>query len=853
MPDDVLTFDDVQAQEDAALGSPKERAALCLSGGGIRSATFSLGVIQGLARCGVLDQFHYLSTVSGGGYIGSWLSAWVQRKGLPAVVAELKKTPGTEAEPAPVQHLRAYSNYLSPRLGLFSADTWTLAATMMRNMVLNWTLLIPLLAAVLLIPRLCVALAVAVARLDPPAWVTEPLLFLGSLCAVVAIAYVQADLPSAGDGLGRRQFVRGCLAPLAASAVLLTLYWFWRVQSLRPVPHRLGWFVWFGMGLHFTGWAVGVWEARRRRRSEARPRNLWIEAPMVAAAGALGGALLWLVVNKVVPTTFNPELYVCLASPILLGLYLAASTFYVGLIGNSTTEEDREWFARAGALILIVGMGWLVFSALALLGPWALRELGEKVQAAIAAAGGLLGLAAGLFSALAGHSDKTSPGPEAAAQRSKADVVRDLALKLAAPASALLLLAALAWGTDRLVAALNTEPLSELAAVSLVLVLLLAVSLVMAFFININRFSLHAMYRNRLIRAYPGASHSDRQPHPFTLFDPADNLRMHRLPAGRLLHVVNITLNLVKGARLAWQQRKAESFTVSPLHSGSFDVGYRTSGDYGGAQPYGRGQGKGITLGTAVAISGAAASPNMGYHSSPVVTFLMTLFNARLGWWLGNPGSAGAKTWKRSGPGFALLPMLDEAFGLTTDRSPYVYLSDGGHFENLGLYEMVRRRCRWIVVADASCDPKYQFDDLANAVRKIRIDQRISIEFEKMAIDPKLGESGSHCAIGTIHYSEKEKGKLLYIKPVVMGGEPADVRNYAAANEPFPHQTTADQWFDESQFESYRMLGQHSVESICPDAAGLTLDQLFHLAAGPVPPKAAAPAAPAKLAAAANP
>ena len=114
-------------------------------------------------------------------------------------------------------------------------------------------------------------------------------------------------------------------------------------------------------------------------------------------------------------------------------------------------------------------------------------------------------------------------------------------------------------------------------------------------------------------------------------------------PPYKLLHVVCMALNLVGGDKLAWQHRKAETFTASPLHSGSFYVGYRRSRDYGGRQ--------GISLGTAVAVSGAAASSNMGYFSpSPVVTFVLTLFNARLGWWLGNPGVAGSDSFYRSHP-----------------------------------------------------------------------------------------------------------------------------------------------------------------------------------------------------------
>src|SRR5207248_8980036 len=144
--------------------------------------------------------------------------------------------------------------------------------------------------------------------------------------------------------------------------------------------------------------------------------------------------------------------------------------------------------------------------------------------------------------------------------------------------------------------------------------------------------------------------------------------------------------------------------SVSPLHAGTCGVGYRPVLEYGGPN--------GMSLGTAITISGAAASPNMGSHSSPALTFLLTLFNARLGAWLGNPGDPGRRTWRKPDPIAGAGPLLREMFGRTTDRNPYVFLSDGGHFENLGLYEMVARRCRYIVVSDAGCDPEYAFEDL---------------------------------------------------------------------------------------------------------------------------------------------
>src|SRR5882757_4928758 len=118
---------------------PEKPAALCISGGGIRSATFGLGILQGLARCGLLDKFHYLSTVSGGGYIGSWLTAWIHRAdgGLTSVATDLmgsREDARPNPEPVEIQNLRSYSNYLSPRLGMLSADSWTLVATYIRNL-----------------------------------------------------------------------------------------------------------------------------------------------------------------------------------------------------------------------------------------------------------------------------------------------------------------------------------------------------------------------------------------------------------------------------------------------------------------------------------------------------------------------------------------------------------------------------------------------------------------------------------------------------------------------------------------------------------------------------------------------
>jgi hypothetical protein len=301
-------------------------------------------------------------------------------------------------------------------------------------------------------------------------------------------------------------------------------------------------------------------------------------------------------------------------------------------------------------------------------------------------------------------------------------------------------------------------------------------------------------------------------------FPSLEKLGEHRQP----FHVVNTALNVVSGDKLAWQQRMAASFTVTPLHCGSMYVGYRDARVYGGDD--------GISLGTAVAISGAAASPNQGYHSSVPLAFIMTLLNVRLGSWLGNPGLHGEGTFTRSNPRGNLETLFWEMSGNTNIRCPWVYLSDGGHFENLALYEMVLRRCRFIVVSDGGCDPDFNFEDLGNAIRKIRTDLGVPIDIKSRDMLPRPApgkplQSGSYIATATIRYSAMDPdavdGTLVYLKPSVYDESflPRDVYNYCQQSKDFPHESTSDQFFSESQFESYRALGRHVIDVICGNDA----------------------------------
>jgi hypothetical protein len=277
---------------------------------------------------------------------------------------------------------------------------------------------------------------------------------------------------------------------------------------------------------------------------------------------------------------------------------------------------------------------------------------------------------------------------------------------------------------------------------------------------------------------------------------------------------------LVRTQRLDWQERKAESFILTPLYCGSTDTGYRpTSGnDLRGEEGYGGN----LSLGTAVTISGAAASPNMGNHSSPAVTALLTVFNARLGAWLGNPQRE--NRWRARGPDGGLYHLFLELIGWTDATDKYVYLSDGGHFANLGAYELIRRRCRYVIVVDADQDEGHLFAELSNLIHKCRVDFGIGIEIDLGSLHPSAeGRCRWHCAVGRIFYDDADPyavpGTLVYVKPSLTGDEPADVLSYRELHPTFPHDPTAEQFFNESQFESYRALGEHIANAVFKESA----------------------------------
>jgi hypothetical protein len=850
-----LDWTRVHALERASIREPDGRAdgperplcGLAFSGGGIRSATFNLGIVQALAELRLLRHFDYLSCVSGGGYIGSWLSAFIHSHCNGRVEdAEPQLQTGGEENPA-IRFLRSYSNYLTPRASAFSADTLTAVATYLRNLYLNLLLLLLTLGGLLLVPRLLVWFARWLTGWEDAAAHGDaallPLFAGGVACVVVAMVFIGLNLGSR-DTLRERPFPTrqgGVLLlvvlPALLSAWLVAYGFFAGAERLQRIPVA-AWMMW-GILIYVPPWLLGwvIGQTRTRHSGDVRrfgPGRLAEMTVYALLAGALGGLLLAVFAEitrhiAALGAGYSGSwLTSALSTALLLKFYSLTVVGHIGLMGRRFSHESREWWSRLGGWVLLVALIWAAVFCIVFLAPAFFRWANQ----AFIAAGGVTWLASTAAGVLLGRGARTRGDHRGGWRDALARVVpyvfvvgllgllalglhHLLMLPLFCSACAVPALAA----DTTLLQALHAEAPNfqhaDIARVALLCVGSLALATALAWRIDVNLFSIYHFYRQRLVRCYLGASRcKERTPHPFTGFDPRDDVRLAALctaPLGkpqcqRPYPIHNTAMNLVAGKQLAWQERRAAAFAFTPLAAG---YSFRLPDERGQLLSHYRPIAEymdGVWMGSAMAISGAAASPNMGYHSSPALTFLMTVFNVRLGHWSPNP--ANARNWRRHDPPFGGIYLLKELFGSTTHTSPFVYLSDGGHFENLGVYELVRRRCACIVAIDAGADRNSQFDDLGNAIRKCYADFGVIIDIHAEDL------ADGYFAVGRVVYPDAPEARLIYIKPRLAGSEPADLLNYKSTHPGFPHESTADQWFDESQFESYRKLGHHIGRSV---------------------------------------
>jgi hypothetical protein len=920
-----------QAYQDCLFG-------LALSGGGIRSATFALGVLQAMADRNLLPFVDYLSTVSGGGYIGSWLVAWTKRRGSICAVQEslrgsatsLQSSSGTKAKSQPdveqnsdpraehvrpVRMLREYARYLAPQAGLLSADSWTILTTWLRNTALFQMVLIFLFSALVLLPRSAAYLA-----LGAPHWYglrslprgqALPVFLAGApwcvACAIIGLFNLRAfrfwrnpSDPRSGRGDDELTVIGSVLLLVIIGAFSVTI----ALWGFRAYEHPAWAALW--AGIVFFGGMLILGYLSTVRTSDERidvGQHTLTQATFCgwALISALAGGLLIyalckLFLQELAENTQRGTWLAVTAGPCLLLLIISIVVIVlIGLLGNTLSDEQREWWSRLGAWVGIVVAAWLVVSLLCFFSPLWIAKAALAATAAgvswVAISWQGVRLA---FSARSGkNGDDNDQGPLSNMVMAAAPAVFVLGF-LATISFALYyaLNRALEWNglaqyaiKDPVAHQLSSTgasfawqklanhywdlmyPDSLLFLIAAVLFSILAVVLDRR--IDINEFSMHHFYKNRLVRAYLGASRprERRWPNAFTDFDMEDDVRLARFHSRDITRqedtwtnckrgyigpypIINTALNVTHGS-LAHQERRAESFIFTPLWSG-FDFtrkqtavpsvarseyAFRRTDEF--AFPK-----HGIFLGTAMAISGAAASSNAGFHTSPSLAFLLTVFNVRLGWWIGNPAG---KKWQNSSPQFGLGCLLNELAAQTTTESDYLLLSDGGHFENMGLYELIRRRCRYIVISDAEEDAKFKLEGIGGAIRKCRVDFGVVIDLDLKALQPigDPAESKLHYSIGTILYPEhlptragqKDKsqenpcGILVYIKSSMTGDEPVDVAEFRKRQPHFPHDSTTNQFFDESHFESYRTLGHHAAQAVFnQDAKAVLEDENGNLA-----------------------
>jgi hypothetical protein len=912
---------------------------LAFSGGGIRSATFGLGVLEALKDLGLLEKVHYLSTVSGGGYIGSWLTANCARQ------------PGWLGRRAnwdeSVAHLRRYSNYLSPDLGFFSADSWSMFTVWIRNALLVQLTVILAIACVLTAPRLLIVLFANWPFVGQWRWVSI-LLFLFAVVGIAGNETRVARLHALGL-LKARAWVWGavfaavcvgiawaigayaCFEPFAGGRVRvgvatpIALLLVAAAFFLQPVAVRIvGWFyaspphevnytqTWVQgavvVPMLATGFFVAaiLWDKSLTTPEIAQLHTYgqlflttwqywpfplaimffstwllsfcgvaslkkwgWLVAliaPVVCVLvlHALLTAIMWLHAKWTVDSVVGLHRAFVFTPALVLFAFSLTIVMLIGMLGRRSTEGLREWWSRLGAWLAIYGTVWMIVALTAVFGPDGARWL-FNIHPSVsfgAVATWIATVTGGLYAGNSASTDGERNG------KPRVDVLHLIAV--VAPFVFIAgLLVLVAVGIDQIVR-LNTDDVSWssidsvrqwrstfLVVSSLVLGACAAGLALMAWRIDINVFSLNAFYRNRLVRCYLGATRfetkadgtvvSHRKPQNFTGFDDRDDIPLaaltqlaQRMRATRKaaaeastkgitdpaslglaatkhgpLHLVNCALNLGGSSDLALHSRHSASFTLSPLHCGSSyesrtqagggeELGYVPTANYGGAVGA-------PTLGQAISVSGAAASPNMGYHTSPVVAFLLTVFNIRLGWWFPNPAIETAEENAVPSPRWNLPYLFAELFGLATDKSRFLMISDGGHFENLAIYELIKRRCAVIIGSDAECDPDLAFEGLGTLIRVCEVDLKTKIRIDVESLKPTKPSSpwsGRRCAVGTIEYPDhKPPGVLVYLKASMNGHEDTAVLQYKASHPTFPHESTSNQFYREDQFESYRALG----------------------------------------------
>jgi hypothetical protein len=835
-------------------GDPAGAIGLAFSGGGIRSATLSIGMLQALAEAKALGAIDYLSTVSGGGYAGAFYGGLFQpgpeRKQEPPPAPQTVGADGriridevtrdlANASSPPIRWLRENGRYIAPS---GASDVWAAAAVVLRNLIAVHVVL-----AVTVVTALLIGLALR----------QFPLALL--------------------DGLGlteeHRHFGNLWLSPwltIPAFSLLLvclpTGIAYWLVGESRKTAVRTGWPPALTVGLIFV--ATGGLATRA----------------FLAFRQAAGSD-----VSEIIPLAG-------FGAVALLMLLALAAWVVAGSGGDRSAGRARNLLTGWLRTGLIVGSGALAFALV--------DGLGESLYRWAAAQGDLPSLFRSVAAAFAAVATAAT-----AAQKFIGPLTSFGKGRIALPLGAIALLAAtvvagamlcglsaVAYGLGDLRLESDGELLRYVLGAGVVLTICFGRTLPF-----LNRSTLADLYGARLTRAYLGASNeARRQPRNQTITRllHGDQISFSDYAPhtfGGPLHIINATLNETVSGQSQIEQRDRHGMNMA-IGPAGVSVGARHHATWNrdrtglestqqtavadqflvfppGSAPFAA---EPLTVGQWVAVSGAAVSTGLGWRTSIGLSVLTGLLNLRLGrWWesgvdpdLRHRASRGTPT-ERAGYEStlrklgrlvaSLMPvqahLLDELLGRFQGPARRAwYLTDGGHFENTGAYELIRRRLPVIIVCDHGADSSANFTDLADLVRKVRTDFGAEIEFlDEGGRAQALGRIPSEtrkgvlaclsgladigfggkapaetaddrhfAALARISYADDEdaRGLLLVIKPRVTPALPLDLQEYKLANADFPNQSTGDQFFDERQWESHRKLGLEMGRALFRTQAG---------------------------------
>ncbi|BCG71613.1 cell division protein [Mesorhizobium sp. 113-1-2] len=814
---------------------------VALSGGGIRSASFCLGALQALDQYKLTPRIDYLSTVSGGGYIGSAMVADMTRQELEADIARQKLEPAESGEDGPldfpfasgegvsdvhdnplVGHIRDNSRFLAPRgFRDISLSIGILMRGWMVNFLLLLTLLLPLATFVILTNPTTNHLSHSIVldvtnRLFGDDWgkegwgaslrsvVANPFVLSRSAMVVLAIWLISWGL--------RRSYSDSYAAARKGEHLEQDSNWAKGGRTLLLITASL--FL-IEVQPKIILWLIEITQPKfgnRQTTLETLKALITAAAAIVTATAAFRGILISWVQKALNSPKIGHQIRGYLARAVFLALGLALPLLIYGFFLLITIWGikispitiwglDVSWlFGRASGYAY--GPEWLtdnsLFLCLALVVCMALFLTLRTLLVSRFAEKGSSGRLSNFFAAMRHDYNGW--------------VVVKVLLFLAS-STVFAVAARMAkgvWHDDEVIVLLNYLAIS-------------AIVIIVAFNFTENANGLHRLYRDRLRWAFRLGGSEDQA-----------DIALATLGAKAPYLLMNGTLN-VRRARDSQQTtgtstslpapdpskrgRNAEFFLFSKHFVGSESTGYATSK----AMTTKEGQ---LDLAAAAAISGAAISSSMGRTNLGLLGPTLALLNLRLGFWLPNPSEL-EKPSQRSWDDILRLYLLHEAMGLLRSDSSRVYITDGGHIDNIGLYQLLKRKCKLIIVVDAEADAGMNFGAFTDVQRFARIDLgvRISLDWRPVrdaalardADRTKIIPTGSdlhlrHFAVGKILYeNDPVEGILLYVKASVTGDEPDYVLDYERRYPLFPNEPTSDQFFSEEQMEAYRALGFHAM------------------------------------------